>query len=60
MSDLKEICPICNSAKNVRPIIYGLPGPDFDFKKYASGGCVVSGSDPMFVCGSCGLEFGER
>jgi hypothetical protein len=59
MSDLKGICPKCNSAEKVRPIIYGLPAPDFDFKKFASGGCVVSDSDPLFVCGSCGLEFGE-
>lgn len=47
-------CPECGQVGSVRKIIYGMPGPDFDFEKYEVGGCVVTGHDPQHACRECG------
>ena len=47
-------CPECGQVGTVRKIIYGMPGPDFDFEKYEVGGCVVTGHDPQHACRECG------
>ena len=38
----------------MREIVYGMPGPDFDFDKYIVGGCCVTGVDPRHGCKKCG------
>jgi hypothetical protein len=37
-------CPQCGE-KMLKKIVYGLPGEDFDFKKYFVGGCILSPED---------------
>ena len=40
----------------MRPIVYGMPDPEFfDFEKYAVGGCCISpdGIDPDVQCKAC-------
>jgi hypothetical protein len=33
-----------------------MPGQDFDFRRYASGGCVFEGDDPDVTCRKCAWE----
>lgn len=47
-------CPACGAKAVLRPIAYGLPGGDFDFDRYAVGGCVVYGGMPDVDCSACG------
>ena len=50
------MCPECQEIGTLRKIIYGLPDPEnFDFEKYAVGGCCISGDgrDPDIQCRSC-------
>ncbi len=55
-------CPRCGS-KNVAEIMYGLPGPDFDYDKAEKdgielGGCVVSDHFPRWSCRACSRQWG--
>jgi hypothetical protein len=53
------ICPSCGEIGTLRKILYGLPDPEnFDFEKYAVGGCCVSpdGIDPDLRCKRCDWE----
>jgi len=49
-------CPKCGQVGTMQRIIYGLPDDDFDFEKYAVGGCCITGdgSDPDICCKGCG------
>ncbi|MFM7874589.1 MAG: hypothetical protein ACKO8Y_08270 [Actinomycetota bacterium] len=40
----------------MREIVYGMPGPDFDFDKYIVGGCCVTEVAPDIGCKECGWE----
>ena len=49
-------CPECGQIGTLRKIVYGMPDPEnFDFEKYAVGGCYINGngSDPDLRCKSC-------
>ena len=51
------ICPQCLQKAVLQRILYGMPDiANFDFEKYAVGGCCVSqdGSDPDLRCRDCG------
>lgn len=55
----KLTCPGCQKMGTIRKIIYGMPDPEeFDFEKYAVGGCCISGdgSDPDIRCRECEWE----
>ena len=51
------VCPRCD-AKEVIPIVYGLPGPelmeDAEAGRVALGGCLVDASNPNWRCRACG------
>ena len=47
-------CPGCGTLGSVREIVYGMPGPDFEFDKYIVGGCCVTDDDPDIGCRECG------
>ena len=49
----KVECPFCADGGDVHKIIYGFPGPDFDFEKYEVGGCVVFDEQPDYRCRTC-------
>ena len=46
--------PSCGAVGSLREIVYGMPGPDFDFDKYIVGGCCVTENDPDIGCKECG------
>ena len=49
--------PRCgNCGAPTRPILYGMPGEDFDHERFEVGGCVVSESDPIWLCRECGWQ----
>lgn len=51
------ICPECNQRGLLKTILWGMPGEDFDYTKFASGGCVVpSPWPPDCCCMGCGFE----
>jgi hypothetical protein len=53
------VCPGCSEVGTLRKIVFGMPDPDeFDFEKYAVGGCCINGdgSDPDLRCKSCEWE----
>ena len=47
-------CPQCGQKGNLQRIIYGMPTHDFDFEKYAVGGCLVFDNQPDVRCKDCG------
>lgn len=47
-------CPSCQEKGSLQIILYGLPGDDFDYTKYASGGCLVEPMQPDIACKACG------
>ena len=51
-------CPECEQVGSLKEIIYGMPGEDFDFARYAVGGCCLSGAgiDPNVSCPACEWE----
>lgn len=49
-------CPQCGEKGNLKKILYGMPGADFDHEKFIVGGCVVSDLNPEIGCSSCGWE----
>jgi len=54
--DSTTSCPQCFSKSGLREIIYGLPDGPVDEKKYALGGCCISGNDPTVKCIECGWK----
>ena len=53
------VCPGCSEINSLRRIVYGVPDPEnFDFEKYAVGGCCINGdgSDPDLRCKNCEWE----
>ena len=50
------ICSGCGTSGSIREIVYGMPGPDFEFDKYIVGGCCVNDNDPNIGCKKCGWE----
>jgi len=53
---MKEICPVCDSSKGMREIIYGLPEFPVDDAKFHIGGCCVETNSPTWHCINCGWE----
>ena len=51
-------CPECGQVGSLKEIVYGMPGEDFDFDRYAVGGCCRSGEgfDSNVSCPSCEWE----
>ena len=50
-------CPECKEKGLFRTILWGVPLKDFDYVKYASGGCVLfSLSPPDCRCSGCGFD----
>ena len=50
-----QVCPDCAAVGSIRKIIYGMPNPDnFDFEKYAVGGCCIPEEQADFACRTCG------
>jgi len=47
-------CPNCQSSKYLKKILYGMPSDDFDFKKFAVGGCIPSNATVR--CSNCEWE----
>lgn len=50
------VCPGCLGIGTIREIVYGMPDTkEFDFERYAVGGCCISGdgSDPDIQCKAC-------
>jgi hypothetical protein len=46
-------CPECGQKGNLQRIIYGMPSEDFDFEKYAVGGCIIEDDQPDVRCREC-------
>lgn len=49
-------CPVCGS-RNIKTILYDMPGQDFDFSKYIVGGCCVHDGNPSWGCDDCAVLF---
>ena len=47
------VCPQCLQKAVMQRILYGMPGEDFDFEKYAVGGCLVEPMQPDIACKDC-------
>jgi len=47
-------CPDCLQKAVLQRILYGMPTPDFDYTKFASGGCIVFPGQPDIACKECG------
>ncbi len=47
------ICPECRKDGVIRRILWGMPDENFDFRRFASGGCVMNGDDPDVQCKEC-------
>jgi hypothetical protein len=47
-------CPDCGQKGKLQRIVYGMPGDDFDFEKYAVGGCLIQDDQPDIRCRECG------
>lgn len=50
----KIVCGYCGQNESVKEVLYGMPGDDFDFETYISGGCIPE--DVIARCTSCGWE----
>lgn len=49
--------PKCGKCgKETKAILYGMPGEDFDFENFESGGCIIDNDSPIWLCRSCGWE----
>jgi hypothetical protein len=47
-------CPQCHQKAVLQRILYGMPDlANFDFEKYAVGGCVVFPGQPDVACREC-------
>ena len=50
-------CPECNQRGLLRTILWGMPEAEFDYLKFASGGCLVpSPNPPDCRCSGCGFD----
>ena len=48
------ICPSCGKYGSLKPILWGMPEEDFNYDKFASGGCCVpSAWPPDSRCSAC-------
>lgn len=47
-------CPECQQKAVLQRILYGMPGEDFDYTRFASGGCIVEAGQPDIACKACG------
>ena len=47
------ICPECHKSGVIWRILWGMPDENFDFRRFASGGCVMQGDDPDVRCKEC-------
>ncbi|MSY49544.1 MAG: hypothetical protein F2707_05300 [Actinobacteria bacterium] len=47
------ICPGCTQKATLKTILYGMPGDDFDFGRYAVGGCLMEDGQPDITCTVC-------
>lgn len=47
-------CGKCGT--ETKAILYGMPGEDFDFENFESGGCIVSDESPIWFCRNCGWQ----
>jgi len=47
-------CPKCCQKGNLQRMIDGMPGDEFDFQKYAVGGCLVGDNQLDVLCKDCG------
>jgi DNA-directed RNA polymerase subunit RPC12/RpoP len=48
-------CPECQQKAVLQRILYGMPDlANFDFEKYAVGGCLVFPGQPDVACKECG------
>ena len=52
----KLVCPECNQSGTIMRILYGMPGSDFDFRRFASGGCIFEEESPDVTCRKCMWE----
>ena len=50
------VCSECGAVGKFKKIIYGMPSDDFDFEKYAVGGCIAEDDAPDISCGDCSAE----
>jgi len=51
------ICPECNERGLLRTILWGMPEAEFDYLKFASGGCLVPSLNPPDCrCSGCGFD----
>lgn len=50
----KLVCGYCGRNDSVKEILYGMPGDDFDYGTFISGGCIPE--DVAARCASCGWE----
>lgn len=50
-------CPKCGHSGHLKEIIYGMPSNDFDFDKYAVGGCIIEVNAPNVECQNCGARW---
>ena len=46
--------PCGNCQLKTTPILYGMPGDDFNYDRFISGGCIVEESNPIWECRNCG------
>ena len=51
------VCIECGVVGKAKQVIYGLPDDDFDFEKYAVGGCIIEDGAPNLKCGECGARW---
>ena len=50
-------CPECNERGLLRTILWGMPEAEFDYLKFASGGCLVPSLNPPDCrCSGCGFD----
>ena len=48
------VCPQCQQKAVLQRILYGMPGEDFDYTRFASGGCLIEPGQPDIACKECG------
>ena len=50
-------CPECNERGLFRVILWGMPEAEFDYVKFASGGCCLPSLNPPDCrCSGCGFD----
>jgi hypothetical protein len=54
---MKLSCPNCLSSEYLKKILYGMPSEDFDYAKFAVGGCIPSNATVR--CSNCEWENGQ-